>query len=46
METSHWLLAGLLAPVFWWLVLSPILWFVRRFFPRAEKILFHKIIDL
>ena len=38
-----WLLAGILLPIFWWIVLSVALWFVRRFFPKWEKSLFRKI---
>lgn len=38
-----WLLAGLIAPIFWWVTLSLCLWFVRRFCPKWEKTLFQKI---
>lgn len=34
------LIAGLLAPFFWLIVLSLSLWVTRRFFPRAESWLF------
>jgi hypothetical protein len=39
----EWLLAGLIAPFFRLLVLTPILWLVRRFAPSWEKVLFQKI---
>lgn len=38
-----YLLAGLIGPIFWLIVLSVALWIVRRFFPKWEKILFQKI---
>jgi hypothetical protein len=33
-------LAGLLQPFFWLIVLSVALWLTRKWFPRAESILF------
>jgi hypothetical protein len=35
-----YLLAGIIGPLFWLLVLSAALWFTRRFLPRAESWLF------
>ena len=35
-----YLLAGILGPLFWLLVLSTALWLARRYCPRAEAILF------
>ncbi len=35
-----YLLAGILGPLFWLLVLSTALWLTRRLFPRAESWLF------
>lgn len=37
------MLAAILGPIFWVLILTPILWIVRRFFPKWEKVLFMKI---
>jgi hypothetical protein len=35
-----YMLAGLIAPFFWLIVLSAALWATRRFLPRAESWLF------
>lgn len=35
-----WLLAGIIAPFFWWVVLGIALWIVRRWFPQHEVVLF------
>jgi hypothetical protein len=35
-----YLLAGIIGPLFWLLTLSTALWMVRRYWPRAESILF------
>jgi hypothetical protein len=35
-----YLLAGIIGPLFWLLVLSTALWLTRRFLPRAESWLF------
>jgi hypothetical protein len=39
----EWLIAGFLQPIFRLIVLTPILWAVRRFKPEWEKTLFQKI---
>lgn len=38
-----YLLAGLIGPLFWLVTLSVILWLVRKFAPKWEKVLFMKI---
>jgi hypothetical protein len=38
-----YLLAGLIGPFLWLVGLAVLLWLVRRFFPKWEKILFMKI---
>jgi hypothetical protein len=38
-----YLLVGLIAPLFWLVVLTIAKWIVRRFFPRWEKTLWQKI---
>lgn len=40
-----YLIAGVLGPLFWLIVLSVSLWIVRRYFPRAERILWSKPTD-
>lgn len=40
MDGMKYALGALLAPLFWLVVLSVSLWIVRRWFPRAEAILF------
>lgn len=40
---DKYLLAALIGPFFWWVLLGTILWIVRRFFPRWEAILFRKL---
>lgn len=40
MDNLKYLIAGALAPFFWLVVLGGTLWAIRRFFPRAEAILF------
>lgn len=37
------LLGAALVPLFWLLALTLALWFVRRVFPRAERVLFDPI---
>jgi hypothetical protein len=37
------ILAAILGPLFWWIVLGLILWLVRKFKPEWEKTLFQKI---
>ena len=39
----EYLLAGLIGPWLWWLLLGFILWLVRKFAPKWEKTLFMKI---
>jgi hypothetical protein len=41
MDNHFW--AGFLAPLFWLLILSVLLWLVRRFAPDLEKTLFGPI---
>lgn len=40
-----YLIAGLLGPLFWLIVLSVSLWLVRRYFPKAERVLWSKPTD-
>lgn len=40
MDTMKFAIGGLLAPFFWLIVLSVALLAVRRWFPRAEAVLF------
>lgn len=39
----RYLVAGIVGPFFWLVLLAVILWIVRRFFPKWEKFLFQKI---
>lgn len=43
MESMKYFVAGLLAPLFWVLVIAIPLFLVRRYFPRAEKYLFGSV---
>ena len=40
MANWKYALAGVIVPLFWWIVLSVSLWITRRLFPRAEQWLF------
>lgn len=39
-ESLKYLVAGVMAPLFWVLVFAVPLWLTRKLFPRAEKYLF------
>ena len=43
MELWKYGLAGIVAPLFWLVVLSVALWLVRRYLPRAERTLFDPV---
>lgn len=40
MDGWQYAIGGALAPFFWLIVLGVTLWAIRRYFPRAEAILF------
>jgi hypothetical protein len=40
MDAIKYAIGAALAPLFWLVILSVSLWIVRRWFPRAEAILF------
>lgn len=46
MDALGWLLAGLVGPLFWWVVLGLSLWLVRLVAPSWERFFFTDLLTL